>query len=62
VDLAKEDAAGAFQALEDAAHKASRHEPDEHFFALMLLRANVLADPILERPEFADVLSQIAGN
>lgn len=62
VHLAKGDAAGAFQALEDAAHKASRLEPDEHFFALMLLRANVLADPILERPAFADMLSQIAGN
>lgn len=62
VHLANGDLDEALESLESAALKASRHEPDEHFFALMLLRGNLLADPVLDRPEFVDVLSRIAGD
>jgi tetratricopeptide (TPR) repeat protein len=60
--LTNGDLDGAREWLEVAARKASNHEPDEHFFALMLLRANLLADPVLERPEFMDVLNRISGD
>ena len=62
VYLAKGDSSRARDWLEKAAGKAARQEPDEHFFALMLLRANLLADPRLEQPEFATQLSRIAGH
>jgi hypothetical protein len=48
--------------LETAAKKAAAHEPDEGFFQLMVLRANVTNDPVLESGEFADALSRIKGN
>jgi TolB-like protein/Flp pilus assembly protein TadD len=47
--------------LEIAARKIANHEPDEHFYALIHMRMNLLADPVLERPEFADVLRRITG-
>jgi tetratricopeptide (TPR) repeat protein len=62
VHLANGDSDAAHESLENAARKAARHEPDEHFFALMLLRANLFADPVLDQPEFVDVLSRIAGH
>jgi tetratricopeptide (TPR) repeat protein len=48
--------------LELAAQKAARHEPDAHFYGLMNLRMNVLADPVLDRPEFVAVLGRIRGD
>ena len=52
----------ALQWLERAARKAAWHEPDAHFYSLMNLRMNVLADPVLDRPEFAAVLSRMRGD
>jgi tetratricopeptide (TPR) repeat protein len=48
--------------LDFAAQKAARHEPDAHFYSLMNLRMNVLADPVLDRPDFAAVLGRIRGD
>ena len=52
----------ALEWLEVAAQKAARHEPDANFYPLMNLRMNVLADPVLDRPEFVAVLSRIRGD
>jgi tetratricopeptide (TPR) repeat protein len=52
----------ALEWLELAAQKASRHEPDAHFYSLMNLRMNVLADPVLDRPEFVALLGRIRGD
>jgi tetratricopeptide (TPR) repeat protein len=48
--------------LEIAAQKAARHEPDAHFYSLMNLRMNLLADPVLDRPEFVAVLGRMHGD
>lgn len=60
--LAIGDDARALEWLETAARKAGAHEPDENFWALMHLRMNLLSDPTLERPEFAEALSRITGD
>jgi hypothetical protein len=52
----------ALEWLAVAAEKAARHEPDAHFYYLMNLRMNVLADPVLDRPEFVAVLGRIRGD
>ena len=52
----------ALEWLELVAQKAARHEPDGYFFGLMSLRMNVLADPVLDRPEFVAALSRIRGD
>jgi tetratricopeptide (TPR) repeat protein len=52
----------ALQWLERAARKAAWHEPDAGFYSLMNLRMNVLADPVLDRPEFVAVLERIRGD
>ena len=52
----------AFQLLELAAQKVARHEPDAYFFGLMSLRMNVLADPVLDWPEFVAVLGRMRGD
>lgn len=52
----------ALQWLERAAQKAAWHEPDASFYGLMSLRLNLLADPVLDRPEFAAVLSRMRGD
>ena len=52
----------ALERLESAAQRAARHEPDADFYALMNLRMNVLADPVLDRPEFVAVLRRISGD
>jgi tetratricopeptide (TPR) repeat protein len=52
----------ALEWLEIAARKAARHEPDAHFYSLMNLRLNILADPVLDRPEFVAALSRIRGD
>ena len=48
--------------LEEAARKAANHEPEAGNLALMNLRMNVTDDPVLKKPEFADVLSRIKGD
>lgn len=60
--LAIGDDVRALEWLETATRKAAAHEPDEDFWGLMNLRMNLLADPVLERPEFAEVLSRISGD
>lgn len=60
--LAAGDPAAALTWLERAAKKARRHEPDDGFFALMVLKMNVAKDPTLAQPEFADVLLRIHGD
>jgi serine/threonine-protein kinase len=60
--LAVEEYDQALEWLETAAKKAVAHEIDEGLFQLMVLRANVTNDPVLESGEFADVLSRIKGN
>jgi tetratricopeptide (TPR) repeat protein len=52
----------ALEWLELAAEKAARHEPDASFYSLMNLRMNVLADPVLDRPEFVALLRRIHGD
>jgi pentatricopeptide repeat protein len=52
----------ALESLEVAAQKVARHEPDPHFYGLMSLRMNLLADPVLDRPEFVAVLDRIRGD
>jgi tetratricopeptide (TPR) repeat protein len=52
----------ALESLELVAQKAARHEPDGHFFGLMPLRMNFLADPVLDRPEFVAALGRIRGD
>jgi tetratricopeptide (TPR) repeat protein len=52
----------ALEWLELAAEKAARHEPDAHFYGLMHLRMNALADPVLDRPEFVAALGRIRGD
>jgi hypothetical protein len=41
---------------------AGDYEPDDSFYTLMFLKMNVARDPVLERPEFADVRSRIHGH
>ena len=60
--LAIGDTDRALQSLEQGAEKAQRHEPDPGFFALMNLRMNFAADPVLERPEFVEVRNRLRGD
>jgi tetratricopeptide (TPR) repeat protein len=60
--LAMGDDAEALRRLEVAAEKARNHEPDQGYIQLMNLRMNFLADPRLEEPRFAEVLSRIRGD
>jgi len=60
--LAVGDQTRAIEQLRAAARKASEHEPDEGFFALMALRMNVTNDDVLRQPEFAEVLARIRGD
>jgi hypothetical protein len=60
--LAIGDEEEALRRLEAAAEKARNHEPDQGYVQLMNLKMNFLADPRLEEPPFADVLSRIRGD
>jgi TolB-like protein/Tfp pilus assembly protein PilF len=60
--LATGDEAEALRQLEAAAEKARNYEPDQGYLHLMNLRMNFLADPRLEEPRFAEVLSRIRGD
>jgi TolB-like protein/Flp pilus assembly protein TadD len=48
--------------LRQAAEKARNHEIDEGFYAAMNLKMNFTNDPLLNEPQFADVLSRIRGD
>jgi tetratricopeptide (TPR) repeat protein len=52
----------ALEWLEKGAAKAQRHEGDPGFFALMNLRMNFAADPVLERPEFVEARKRLRGD
>jgi TolB-like protein len=54
--------AEALRQLEIAAEKARNHEPDQGYIMLMNLRMNFLADPRLDEPPFATILSLIRGD
>jgi TolB-like protein len=60
--LARGDEDEALRFLEAAAEKARNHEPDQGYIQLMNLKMNFLADPRLEEPRFAEVLSRIRGD
>jgi TolB-like protein len=60
--LALGDLAAALERLERAAERAERHEPDPRFYWVVGLDANLMGDPVLERPEFAAVLARIRGD
>ena len=60
--LAVGDEPRALEQLELMAEKARNHEPDQGYLNVMNLRMNYLADPVLEKPEFADVLARIVGD
>ena len=45
-----------------AAGKVAKHEPDPGFWTLMHLRTNISSHPVLEQPEFAELLARIEGD
>ena len=60
--LAIGDEKHALEWLEKVAEKASRHEVDEGMDAALNLRMDVTNDPVLNKPEFVEVLSRIKGD
>jgi TolB-like protein/Flp pilus assembly protein TadD len=62
VSLARGDEREALRWLEVGAEKARNHEPDPGIIQLMNLKMNFLADPRLEEPRLAEVLSRIRGD
>jgi tetratricopeptide (TPR) repeat protein len=59
--LAIGDDENAYDSLVRAVHKAERHEPDEGFFNLMIIKANVQANPVLDEPRFVALRARIGG-
>jgi tetratricopeptide (TPR) repeat protein len=59
--LAMGDAERAFEWLTRAVEKIERHEPDEGFFNLMIIKANVGANPILDEPRFRALRDRIGA-
>ena len=57
--LAIGDEEQAFTWLERAVSKIENHEPDEGFFNLMIIKANVAANPVLEQPRFRALRARI---
>jgi pentatricopeptide repeat protein len=47
--------------LERAVAKIENHEPDEGFFNLMIIKANVAANPVLEQPRFRALRDRIGA-
>jgi Flp pilus assembly protein TadD len=52
----------ALRSLEAMVQKVRKHEPDQGYINVMNLKMNFLADPHIEEPAFADVLSRIRGD
>jgi pentatricopeptide repeat protein len=59
--LAIGDAERAFGTLEEAVAKIERREPDEGFFNLMIIKANVGANPVLDEPRFVALRDKIGA-
>jgi tetratricopeptide (TPR) repeat protein len=59
--LAVGDTERAFDWLTRAVEKIERHEPDEGFFNLMIIKANVGANPILDEPRFRALRDRIGA-
>jgi tetratricopeptide (TPR) repeat protein len=59
--LAIGDVQRAFGTLERAVAKIERHEPDEGFFNLMIIKANVGANPVLDEPRFRALRDKIGA-
>lgn len=60
--LATGDVEGAYRWLERAVEKIESNEPDEGFFNLMIIKANVQANPMLDEPRFAALRGRIGSN
>jgi hypothetical protein len=60
--LAAGDEEEALHQLESAAEKARNHETDQGYLHLMNLKMTFLADPRIEEPRFAAVLSRVRGD
>ena len=60
--LAAGDEKAALEQLAIAADIARNHEIDEGFFAVLNLKMNLAGDPLLEEPEFVDVLARIRAD
>lgn len=52
----------AYEWLNRAVTKIERNQPDEGFFNLMIIKANVQANPVLEQPRFAALRARIGLN
>lgn len=59
--LAVGDTAEAYVALERAVAKVENHEPDEGFFNLMIIKSNVLRNPVLDEPRFVALRERIGA-
>jgi tetratricopeptide (TPR) repeat protein len=59
--LAIGDEERAFGTLEEAVAKIERHEPDEGFFNLMIIKANVGGNPALDQPRFRALRDRIGA-
>lgn len=59
--LAIGDEAQAYRWLDRAVRKIERHEPDEGFFNLMIIKANVVANPILDEQRFRALRERIGS-
>lgn len=59
--LAIADEAQAYRWLDRAVRKIERHEPDEGFFNLMIIKANVVANPVLDEQRFRALRERIGG-
>jgi tetratricopeptide (TPR) repeat protein len=59
--LAVGDTEQAFTWLTRAVEKITRHEPDEGFFNLMIIKANVGANPVLDEPRFRALRDRIGA-
>jgi tetratricopeptide (TPR) repeat protein len=59
--LALGDTQSAFEWLGKAVAKIENHEPDEGFFNLMIIKANVLANPVLDEPRFVALRERIGA-
>jgi hypothetical protein len=60
--LAVGDEDEALRRLEAVVEKVRNHEPDQGYLHLMNLKMNFLADPRIEEPRFAELLSRIRGD
>jgi Flp pilus assembly protein TadD len=48
--------------LDKAIEKIENHEPDTGWHSMMIIKANVTADPVLDEPRFTERRDKIQGN